>query len=317
MRKVLGFLVVLITLSLGACFPGLESELEKAIERDDRLVKEFLERNNIQAIETPLGYYYMKEVAASTSNQIVNNDIVGVYYEIRTINGQLIESYLDESKEPKIFKHSEGGLVPRAINFAAGLAKEGEIFTLYVPSYLGYQEYSYQQLILPNSNLEIRIKYAKIYSEEEIKEKEEELILKYIEEKELTGFERTEEGLYIKIVSTPNEGTPAEDGDIVGFTFTLNQLGENQPVAEGTNASNPTQISLGSESNLDFLNLSMKGLTNNTEFEVLVPSHLAFGVSTQVFPFQIRRDLFQKAYIPQVARPFEPLFFKAKIVNIR
>jgi len=317
MRKVLGFLVVLTTLSFGACFPGLESDLEKAIERDDRLLKEFLERKNIQAIETPLGYYYVKEVTASTSNQIVNNDIVGVYYEIRTIDGQLIESYLDESKDPKIFKHSEGGLVPRAMNFAAGLAKEGEIFTLYVPSYLGYQEYTYQQLILPNSNLEIRIKYAKTYSEEEIKEREEELILKYIEEKELTGFERTEEGMYIKIVSSTNEGTPAEDGDIVGFTFTLNQLGENQSIAEGTNAANPTQISLGSESNLDFLNLTMEGLTNNTEFEALVPSHLAFGVSTQVFPFQIRRDLFQKGFIPQIARPFEPLFFKAKIVEIK
>ncbi|MFD2200279.1 FKBP-type peptidyl-prolyl cis-trans isomerase [Shivajiella indica] len=317
MRKVLGFMVVIATFGLGSCFEGLESDLEKAIERDDRLVKEYLERNNIQAIETPLGYYYVKEESASNSNQIVNNDIIGVYYEIKTINGQLIDSYLDETKDPKIFKHSEGGLVPRAMNFASGLAKEGEVFTLYVPSYLGYQDYSYQQLILPNSNLEIRIKYAKVYSEAEIKAIEEEMILNYLEEKELTGFERTEEGLYIKILNASNGGTPAEDGDIVGFTFTLNQLGETQPIAEGKNPTSPTQISLGSESNLEFLNLSMTGLTNNTEFEVLVPSHLAFGVSTQVFPFQVRRDLFQKAYIPQVARPFEPLLFKAKIVDIR
>jgi FKBP-type peptidyl-prolyl cis-trans isomerase 2 len=317
MRKVLGFMVALATLTLGACFPGLESDLEKAIERDDRLLQEYLDRNNIQATETPLGYYYLKEVAASTSKQIVNNDILGVYYEIRTIDGQLIESYLDESKDPKIFKHTEDGLVPKAMNFASGLAKEGEMFTLYVPSYLGYQDYSYQQLILPNSNLEIRIKYAKVYSEEEIKALEEEMILNYIEENELTGFERTEEGMYIKIVNTSNEGAPAEKGDIVGFTFTLNQLGESQPISEGTNPANPTQISLGNESNLDFLNLSMEGLTNNTEFEVFAPSHLAFGISTQVFPFQIRRDLFQKVYIPQIARPFEPLYFKAKIVDIR
>lgn len=317
MRKVLGFMVALATLTLGGCFPGLESDLEKAIERDDRLLKEYLGRNNIQATETPLGYYYLKEVAASTSIQIVNNDILGVYYEIRTIDGQLIESYLDESKDPKIFQHTEDGLVPKAMNFASGLAKVGEMFTLYIPSYLGYQDYSYQQLILANSNLEIRIKYAKVYSEEEIKELEEEMILKYIEENELTGFERTEEGMYIKIINTTNEGAPAEKGDIVGFTFTLNQLGEGQPIAEATNPTNPTQISLGNESNLDFLNLSMEGFTNNTDFEVFTPSHLAFGVSTQVFPFQIRRDLFQKVYIPQIARPFEPLYFKAKIVDIR
>lgn len=316
MRKALAYLVPLVLLTLGSCLQGVDSDLEQAIERDDRLLKEFLERNEIEAIETPLGYFYAKEVESSASAQIVNNDIVGVYYEIRTINGQLIESYLDESKDPRIFRHTEEGLVPKAINFATGLAKEGEVFTLYVPSYLAYQDYSFQQLILPNSNLEIKVKYAKVFSEEEIKSMEEEMISDFIAENELLGFERTEEGLYIKIVNTTNEGTPAENGDIVGFTFSLNQLNETSPIAEGTNAADPTQISLGSSSNLDFLNLSMVGLTNNTEFEVLVPSHLAFGITTQVFPFQIRRDLFQNAYIPQVARPFEPLYFKAKIVGI-
>ena len=310
------YLVPLVIFTLVSCLDGVDSDLEQAIERDDRLLKEFLERNEIQAIETPLGYYYVKEVELSASNQIVNNDIVGVYYEIRTINGQLIESYLDESKDPRIFKHTEEGLVPKAINFATGLAKEGEVFTLYVPSYLAYQDYSFQQLILPNSNLEIKVKYAKIFSEEVTKEMEEEMILNYIAENELLGFERTEEGMYIRIVNTTNEGSPAENGDIVGFTFALNQLNEASPIAEGTNATEPTQISLGSASNLEFLNLSMEGLTNNTEFEVLVPSYLGFGITTQVFPFQIRRDLFQNAYIPQVARPFEPLFFKAKIVDI-
>lgn len=316
MRKALAYLVPLVIFTLGSCLDGVDSDLERAIERDDRLLKEFLERNEIQAIETPLGYYYVKEVESSGSAQIVNNDIVGVYYEIRTINGQLIESYFDESKSPRIFKHTEEGLVPKAINFATGLSKEGEVFTLYVPSYLAYQDYSFQQLILPNSNLEIKVKYAKIFSEEATKEMEEEMISNYIAENELLGFERTEEGMYIRIVNTTNEGAPTENGDIVGFTFSLSQLDETSPIAEGTNAASPTQISLGSASNLEFLNLSMEGLTNNTEFEVLVPSHLGFGITTQVFPFQIRRDLFQNAYIPQVARPFEPLFFKAKIVDI-
>lgn len=318
MRKVLGLMAIMVLMAFGACMSEIESDLEKAIERDDAFLVSFLERNNINAIETPLGYYYRKDISNDTGNQIVNNDIVGLYYEIKTLDGQLIDSYLDESKAPRIFAHSEGGLVPRAMNFAAGLAKEGETFTLFVPSYLAYQEYSFQNLILPNSNLEIKVKFVATYSEEEIKDMEEQMILDYLEANNLTGFEKTEEGLFVKTISSGDEGQPlATDGNVVSFTYQLFQLGETQTLAQATDATNPFQISLGGASNLKFLNLSFKGLSRNSELEVISPSHLAFGTPTQVFPFQIRRDLFNKSYIVTSARPFEPVYFKTKVVNVR
>lgn len=318
MRKVLGLLAITALMAFGACMSDIESELEKAIERDDKFLTSFLERNNINAIETPLGYYYRKDISNDTGNQIVNNDIVGVYYEIKTLDGQLVDAYLDESKAPRIFAHSEGGLVPRAMNFAAGLAKEGETFTLYVPSYLAYQEYSFQNLILPNSNLEIKVKFVTTYSEDEIKELEEQMILDYLETNNLTGFERTTEGLYVKTIKPGDEGQPeAVDGNVISFTYQLFQLGEAQTLAQANDATNPFQISLGNPSNLEFLNLSFKGLSRNSEIEVISPSHLAFGTPTQVFPFQIRRDLFTKSYIATSARPFEPVYFKTKVINVR
>lgn len=318
MRKVLGLLAMTALMAFGACMSDIESELEKAIERDDKFLTSFLERNNINAIETPLGYYYRKDISNDTGNQIVNNDIVGVYYEIKTLDGQLVDTYLDESKAPRIFAHSEGGLVPRAMNFAAGLAKEGETFTLYVPSYLAYQEYSFQNLILPNSNLEVKVKFVTTYSEDEIKELEEQMILDYLETNNLTGFEKTAEGLYVKTIKSGDEGQPeAVDGNVISFTYQLFQLGEAQTLAQANDAANPFQISLGNASNLKFLNLSFKGLSRNSEIEVISPSHLAFGTPTQVFPFQIRRDLFTKSYIATSARPFEPVYFKTKVVNVR
>lgn len=305
-------------LVLGSCVQNVESDFERAIERDDRLLKEFLQRNNINAIETPLGYYYEREVNSATGNQIVNNDILGIYYEIRTLDGQLIEDYFDETKPPRIFSHSEGGLVPRAMNFAAGLAKEGEVLILYVPSYLAYQDYSFQQLILPNSNLKIRVKYAKIYSEAEIKVLEDLAIQNYIVANGMEGFQKTAEGLYLKIVSEGNTtGTVTAAGNVIGFTYGLFQMGENPALAESSNVTNPIQISLGNASNLQFLNLAFRGLRLNAEIEVFSPSHLAFGKTSQVIPFQIRRDLFQRSFIPQIARPFEPVYLKAKLVDIR
>ena len=136
-------LLIALAAVMVSCLSNQESDFEKIVSRDTRLLKAYLERNNIDAIENPLGYFYQKRESNDVGNQIVNKDILGIYYEIKTIDGQLIDSYLDESKPPRIFLHDEGGLIPRVMNFSAGLAKEGETFVIYAPSYLAYQEYSF------------------------------------------------------------------------------------------------------------------------------------------------------------------------------
>ncbi|EMS31358.1 hypothetical protein C943_02505 [Mariniradius saccharolyticus AK6] len=295
----------------------MEDDLNQVIERDDRLLKEYLQRNNLTPIETQLGYYYSKDSENPTGTQITNGDIVGAYYEIRTIDGHLIESYLDESKPARLYRHLEGGLIPRAINFASGLAKTGESFTLYIPSYLAYQDYSYQQLILPNSNLVVKVKYVAKFSETELKAYEDGQIQSYLAANALTGYVKSEEGIHIKTLSEgASEGTATSDGSIVRIEFKISYMGSETAILEST-PSTPTQITVGSSSNLKFLNLTLKGVKKDAEYEMLVPSHLGFAQSPQVFPFLIRRDLFDKGFVTQVVRPYEPIYFKVKVVEIR
>jgi FKBP-type peptidyl-prolyl cis-trans isomerase len=312
-------LPVLIGLLFGlvGCLPEADSSLQDAIDRDDRLLADYLSRNNIDATETQLGYFYKKIIPNETGNQIINDDIIGVYYEIRTIDGQLIEDYTDESKRPKIYRHAEGGLIPRAVNFASGLAKTGETFMLYIPSYLAYQEYNYQQLILPNSNLVVKVKYAETYTNAEIKEMEEEAILKYISEKNLEGFIKTPDSIYVKSIKPGEaESKVSVNGDLVSFTYKILQLDTETPFAQSTGTT-PFQASVGNGSNYKFLNLTLKGVKKGQEIEAIIPSRLGFGFSAQVFPFSIRKDLFEKGYLTQIARPYEPIVFKVTITDIR
>ena len=312
-----GMIGILLCGLMTACFPEVESDLQKSMERDDRLLKEFLSRNSIDAIESPLGYFYSKEVVNPTGNQIANNEVVGVYYEIRTTDDQLIESYMDETKKPRLYVHNDGGLVPRAMNFASGLSKTGETLMLYVPSYLGYQNYSYQQLIQPNSNLVIKIKFFDTFTAAELKEYEEELIEDYILEKELEGFQKTNEGLYKKVIQEGDEASKVSgNNDVVRFTYQLYQLDSSNPIAEST-PNTPIQTTIGNESNLKFLNLGLKGVKKDMELEMIIPSGLGFTASTQVFPYVIRKDLFDKGFINQIVRPNEPIRFKAKVVEVR
>ena len=314
--RITHLVVGIVSLILSGCLEPADSELQKTIDRDNKLLQKYLDENEISATETPLGYYYKKKIVNDLGNQIVNNDTLGIYYEIKTTEGHVIESYLDETKPPRLFHHNEGGLVPRAMNFASGLAKEGETFILYIPSYLAYLDYTYQQLIFPYSNLVVKVKYKKVYSTRELKALEQSKIESYIEANNLSAFQLIEDGLYRKITKAglPN-GALSKNGDVVRIHFKLFQFDSQDPIAQ-TSEGTPVQLSLGNSNNMKFLNISLKGLTEGTEMEMLIPSHLAYGGSVQVFPYQIRKDLFQIGVITQIARPFEPLLFKVSIASV-
>ncbi|SNS02375.1 FKBP-type peptidyl-prolyl cis-trans isomerase [Belliella buryatensis] len=308
--------MILMLATMVACLPDNDSDYEKIVERDNRLLRDYLDRNGINAIENPLGFFYQKVETNDIGNQIVNNDVIGIYYEIRTTDGQLIDSYFDENKRPRLYKHNDGGLVPRVINFASGIAKEGETLMIYSPSYLAYQQYSFEQLIVENSNLVIKVKYAQVFDNDEVKAMEQEVIEDYLTDNELEDFEITDNGIFIKIIGEGDGEKTAASGDIVAFEFELKQLGEDTAISK-TNNNSPITARVGEQGNLDFLNQVLKGLKAEQEIEVYVPSHLAFGGSTQVFPFAIRRDLFLRGALGISARPYEPIHFKAKIKEVR
>src|SRR5690606_17516101 len=109
-----------------ACLQETESDFDKIVQRDDAAMEQYISSNGIEATKTQLGYYYRKDVEMEDATQFTNNDVVGIYYEIKTVEGQLIETYWDETKSPRIFKYAQNGLWPTAVGYAAGLAREGE-----------------------------------------------------------------------------------------------------------------------------------------------------------------------------------------------
>jgi FKBP-type peptidyl-prolyl cis-trans isomerase 2 len=314
MKKI--FFIILIILILPSCIRWEESEFQKEINFQNQALSTFISTNKINAIQSPVGFYYEKIQEKPLANRLVLNDTIGIYYEIKTLKGDVVESYLDENLPPILYVYKEGALVPKGLNYATALAKEGEVFKLYLPSYLAFDGYTAPQLFQANEQFEIIVKFAKVLNAQEIKDLEDKLIQEYLEKNKLAGFVKQEDGIFLKINSSNSDETPISvSGNLITFNYNLTQLGESIPVLES--ATGNYQIVLGSNNNLKFVNSVLKDVKKGFEVEALVPSHLAFGATLQVLPFQIRRDLIRNGLLPITVRPFEPTLFKTSIIDVK
>lgn len=312
-----GWLLALSPLLFTSCIQETETDLDRSITRDNLIMEQYISSNNINATKAQLGFYYEKTEEKPDAAQFTNADYIGIYYEIKTIDGQLIDSYLDESKEPKYFKYSQDGLWPIAITYAAGLAREGEEMMVYTPSYLAFGNYGFEQLILPASNLVIQLKFVKKYSEEELQQREENMIQEFIADNGLEGFQEIADGVFFRTLEAGDETkTESTLGSNVSVDFELFELGETEPVLESYTSNQPTTVSIGN-SGLTFLNEGLKGVVPDEKVEVLATSFASYVDAIQILPEAIREDLVERGEQIDLVKPFTPIWFKAEVLAVQ
>ncbi|NHE55304.1 FKBP-type peptidyl-prolyl cis-trans isomerase [Cyclobacterium plantarum] len=311
-----GWLIGLVIL-MASCIEESETDLDRAINRDNLIMEDYIASNDIQATKAQSGFYYEKTLSMPDAPQFMNADYIGIYYEIKTIDGQLIDSYLDESKEPKYFKYSQDGLWPIAITYAAGLAREGEEMTLYVPSYLAFGNYGYEQLILPASNLVIQLKFVEKFTEEELQQREEEMIQNFIAENNLEGFEEISDGIFFRTIEEGDDSkSESQLGSNVSIDFELFEIGATEPTFDSYSSNQPITFSIGN-SGLLFLDEGLKGVLPEQKVEILATSFAAYDNSIQILPEDIRLDLVEKGEQIDLIRPFTPVWFKGEVLAIQ
>ncbi|GAB4107595.1 hypothetical protein GCM10028791_00410 [Echinicola sediminis] len=317
-RFLIAGVALLAATTMTSCLQDKETDFEKRVKQDDQALSNFITENGIEATKTTAGYYYTKDVEVEEGAKLNDGDIIGIYYEIETLDGAFIADHTAEDGEPILFEYDVQAqtLAPIAINLAVALANEGETLTLYVPSYRGYGEYGYGQLFGPNTNLIIKVTFEKIYPSQEVAAMEEDRILAYIEQNELEGFSMKDEGVYVRTVEEGDTSSDkSKNGTRVSFTYELFRLGESEAFSkvEGT----PISTSLGNDQNFDFINIGLNDLHDGAEVEVIAPSTAGYDQSAQVLPDFIREDYFEKGYISSIVRPFDQVLFKAKVEGIQ
>ena len=281
---------------------------------DDRLIQEYLEENNIEATKSVYGFYYTVIESNDSGELVKEKDILSVYYEINVLNGDKIDEVIESSGTPKKIKIINNSILPQGVLLGALLMREGEKFRFYIPSNLAYGSYTYESLIPRNAILIVENKISKIEDEDDQKQFEKIAIETYITDNNITDIVETDSGVFYKKTENGTGETTPINGDIVKIKYVAKYF-------DGTEFSKTTSndtfdFGMGSENVIEGVQESIKLMQKGEKATFIIPSHLAYNSSLQIFPEEIREDLLEKGIISQKIPPFTNLIFEIELVEI-
>ncbi|RYE23837.1 MAG: hypothetical protein EOP51_09320 [Sphingobacteriales bacterium] len=131
-----------------------KANMGKQVETDDKLIQDYLKKNNIKATKTASGLYYKMEKAGAGEN-VKAGQKATVNYTGMTLNGEKFDSNVDAAfNHVSPFSFNVGGhQVIAGWDEGLQLMKKGGKGTLYIPSGMAYGERSPSPKIPANSVL--------------------------------------------------------------------------------------------------------------------------------------------------------------------
>lgn len=133
------------------------------VKVDDKLIEEYLKKNNINAAKTPLGTY-VEIINAGTGAKPDSGKQVSVKYTGMNFEGKKFDSNVDSSfhhTDPYSFVIGQMGSIPGFEDAIKQIGKGGKV-KAYIPSVLGYGSMGSPPAIKANENLMFEIELVDV-----------------------------------------------------------------------------------------------------------------------------------------------------------
>ncbi|MEX0773974.1 MAG: FKBP-type peptidyl-prolyl cis-trans isomerase [Balneolales bacterium] len=307
---------LLLPMIMQGCFDGSESDNNQQMREDDEAIQDYISENNIDAEQLSSGVYVEVLEENEQGKQVVEDHVVGITYTMRHLTGDYeIEAY-EDSLAPLRFSYSYNtnytAIHPAGLNYEIGEMREGEKYRFYIPSYQAYGNYSYDDLFDSYSNFIIEVDLIELKTEEEIYAEEVDSIKSYIEDNNLEA-EDYPNGLYHILVEEGDGETPNR-GSQIEFHYTRKYL--DGTVIETSEEDEPVQASFGNNQMVEGLENGILLMKEGEKAELIMPSKLAFGRSSQVIPQQMREDWANDYdFIPDT-KPYSSVIYEVELIKV-
>lgn len=307
LKFILKALLVCMPFVLLSC--ELESDFDKQVDKDERVIMDYLKQNNEEATKDNSGIFYKAITTNPTGKPVSIGDILRIRYKVNAIGGGLVDE-VKESDEPVKFGHISNGIVPAGINYGITRMKTGEKYRFYIPSYLAYQGYS-SKYFSSYSSFVAEIELVEIVSEVAQEQMEKDSINAYILAHNLDSIIERSSGLRFKSIEEGTGPTPIT-GDLVTLHFTRKYL--NDSIIASTVGHDPSSFYLGSNNAVPGLEEGLKMMKKGSKALLIMPSSIAFRSGTLIIPEKLSNSLLEQRLINSNVKPYSPLVYEVELL---
>ncbi|WP_422358927.1 FKBP-type peptidyl-prolyl cis-trans isomerase [Reichenbachiella sp.] len=292
---------------------------------DQAAIEAYIAENDSNAVAHESGIYYSILDTVPTGAGASGN-ILSIYYSAKVMNGDAydINSRSDGDDSVKL-KQGVDAVFPVGLDIGLGLMKEGETFRFYIPSSLGYQDYSFSSLIPENSILEIEVEVAAVQNQDDIIAEELAAIDAYIISENLNDTiahpkDSVEylaaQQVYYKRLSEGTENDTLRNNDLSTISYIGRTL-DGTEFDRRTNAA-PLTYTFGANVIISGLDEGISEMERGESALIILPSHKAYGESVFVVPSYRKEDFVELEIIPLYASkvaPYEIVVFETSLLN--
>jgi FKBP-type peptidyl-prolyl cis-trans isomerase FkpA len=188
-----------------------QKEYETIDVIDDRNVKEYIQRNNLNVTEYQNTGIFYQIISPGTGPEVDYSDMVPAIITTRSLDGKYLS--LDTFSVANRYYNFLGYYNPEAIRLGIRevLKKSNGTIRIIVPSRLAFGRNG-SGTIPGNASLDMTVR---VLDAKKIPEYEDYTIVKYLQSKSLTGFTKTSSGLYYRIEKPGTGSSITVDSTIV------------------------------------------------------------------------------------------------------
>ncbi|WKN31891.1 FKBP-type peptidyl-prolyl cis-trans isomerase [Porifericola rhodea] len=299
---------------LSGCLDTGDTDFEKQVKFEEKLITDHLESNNITATRDNSGMYYQVLEKNTGGTPVEEEDVVSIRYVMKTLGGKFIDSLSmsTEADSAVIFQHVTGAIYPEGINWGVRLMNEGEKFRFYIPSYYGFKNYSYKTLIPSESILVVDVEVVDVLSASDMAAREDQGIKDYIAENELENVKKQSSGVYYQVLEE-GSGSVLKAGQSVEVQY--KGYFPNGEVFDESKSDTPLSFVVGYNNLIAGFDEGIKLMKKGEKGRIFIPSKHAYNQGTQVIPGLIRKDFLEKYQIRNMP-PFQTLIFDVEVTKV-
>lgn len=303
-KQIIGNMSLMGIIILSAC----QNDPLDITGSNNEALENYIQANNISATKASEGYYFEAVQTNENGVAIESEDLVNIYYSITNLSGDVIDEHLQEDGDPVTLQYDVDAVIPIGIDNGLGNMREGETYRLYIPSSLAYQSVPSEE-ITTSEPIIAEIEVVEVFSEEEQKVTDNQIIEAYIAQENLNNVQTQSSGLRTRTLTQGNGNSPT-DGVLVTIDYSV-KFTDGPIFAEGTET-----VTLGESILIDGLEEGIKNMEYSEKAEFIIPSDLAYGASVRVLPQEIASSLVEGLIIPDYAEqvpPFTVLIFEVTL----